>query len=80
METWRAAAWRTPGGPGVAVLRYDVLDRFAELAAKGRFSVPVAPRQPILDMKKIYLEEAPRRPYCLSQIGDEGEVRPWMRR
>ncbi|HEY2752970.1 zinc-binding dehydrogenase [Phenylobacterium sp.] len=31
-----------PGGPGGAVLRYDVLGEFASLAAKGRFSVPIA--------------------------------------
>jgi NADPH:quinone reductase-like Zn-dependent oxidoreductase len=31
-----------PGGPGGAILRYDVLGDFAQLAAKGRFSVPIA--------------------------------------
>lgn len=31
-----------PGGPGGAMLRYDVLGRFADLAAEGRFSVPIA--------------------------------------
>ena len=31
-----------PGGPGGAVLRYDVLGDFAKLAAEGRFSVPLA--------------------------------------
>ncbi|MGA0604272.1 NADP-dependent oxidoreductase [Caulobacter sp. KR2-114] len=37
----------TPGGPDGAVLRYDVLDRFARLAAEGRFSVPVARTFPL---------------------------------
>jgi NADPH:quinone reductase-like Zn-dependent oxidoreductase len=32
----------TPGGPGGAVLRYDKLGEFAQLAAEGRFTVPVA--------------------------------------
>jgi NADPH:quinone reductase-like Zn-dependent oxidoreductase len=32
----------TPGGPGGAVLRWDVLGDFARLAAEGRFSVPIA--------------------------------------
>jgi NADPH:quinone reductase-like Zn-dependent oxidoreductase len=31
-----------PGGPGGAMLRYDVLDKFARLAAEGRFTVPIA--------------------------------------
>src|SRR3984957_1233914 len=31
-----------PGGPGGAVLRYDVLGDFALAAAEGRFSVPIA--------------------------------------
>jgi NADPH:quinone reductase-like Zn-dependent oxidoreductase len=31
-----------PGGPGGAVLRYDVLGDFARAAAAGRFSVPIA--------------------------------------
>jgi NADPH:quinone reductase-like Zn-dependent oxidoreductase len=32
----------TPGGPGGAMLRYDVLGEFAKLTAEGRFSVPIA--------------------------------------
>jgi NADPH:quinone reductase-like Zn-dependent oxidoreductase len=32
----------TPGGPGGTVLRYDVLGDFAQRAAEGRFSVPIA--------------------------------------
>ena len=31
-----------PGGPGGALLRYDVLGDFARAAAEGRFSVPIA--------------------------------------
>jgi NADPH:quinone reductase-like Zn-dependent oxidoreductase len=31
-----------PGGPGGALLRYDVLGDFAQAAAEGRFSVPIA--------------------------------------
>ena len=31
----------TPGGPGGAMLRYDVLGEFARLAAEGRFTVPI---------------------------------------
>jgi NADPH:quinone reductase-like Zn-dependent oxidoreductase len=31
-----------PAGPGGTMLRYDVLAQFAELAAEGRFSVPLA--------------------------------------
>lgn len=31
-----------PGGPGGTMLRYDVLGRFAQLAAEGRFSIPIA--------------------------------------
>ena len=31
-----------PGGPGGTVLRYDVLGAFAQLAAEGRFSIPIA--------------------------------------
>jgi NADPH:quinone reductase-like Zn-dependent oxidoreductase len=32
----------TPGGPGGAMLRYDVLGEFGRLAAEGRFAIPVA--------------------------------------
>ncbi len=32
----------TPGGPDGSVMRYDVLGEFAQLAAAGRFTVPVA--------------------------------------
>ena len=32
----------TPGGPDGVMLRYDVLGQFAELAAAGRFSIPIA--------------------------------------
>ncbi len=31
-----------PGGPGGAMLRYDMLGEFARLAAEGRFSIPIA--------------------------------------
>ena len=32
----------TPGGPGGAMLRYDMLGDFARLAAEGRFTIPIA--------------------------------------
>ncbi|HEX5262928.1 MAG TPA: NADP-dependent oxidoreductase [Phenylobacterium sp.] len=38
----RTGAGEAPGGPGGAMLRYDVLSQFAELAASRRFSIPVA--------------------------------------
>jgi NADPH:quinone reductase-like Zn-dependent oxidoreductase len=41
-----------PGGPDGTVLRYDVLGQFAELAAEGRFSVPIARTFPLEDWRE----------------------------
>lgn len=41
-----------PGGPGGTMLRYDVLGQFAELAAEGRFSVPIARTFPLADWRE----------------------------
>jgi NADPH:quinone reductase-like Zn-dependent oxidoreductase len=38
----RNGSGETPGGPGGAMLRYDVLGEFGRLAAEGRFTVPIA--------------------------------------
>ncbi len=43
----RAGFDEKPGGPDGAMLRYDVLGRFAELAAEGRFSIPIARNFPL---------------------------------
>jgi NADPH:quinone reductase-like Zn-dependent oxidoreductase len=50
----------TPGGPGGATLRYDVLGEFARAAAEGRFSVPIA--------RTFALEDWPEA-FVLSQGG-----------
>jgi len=41
-----------PGGPDGTMLRYDMLRRFAGLAAEGRFSIPIASTFPLTEWRK----------------------------